>query len=328
MPKLQLSVAMGDYDRTRALQDGRVAIDGVDPVFSLLEPEEIFFRAFRQRAFDVSELSFSSYLVKHSRGDSPYIALPVFLSRAFRHTAIYVRRDRIGHGSELKGRRIGLPEYQLTANVWARALLLDDFGIHPRDVTWVRGGIETPGRPEKIALALPPDIRVESAGADETISQLLERGEIDALIGPRAPLGFGSDPRIGWLYPDTQAAATEYHRRTGIFPIMHVLGVRRELAQRHPWLPVALYKAFDQARRDALARLADPSAPKVSLPFLEEQLVAARALLGADPWPYGVVANRPTLEAFVRHHHEQGLSARRLGVEELFDPTTYELASI
>lgn len=328
MAKLQLSIAMGDYDRTRALQDGRVAIDGVDPVFMLLEPEEIFFRAFRQQAFDVSEISFSSFLVKHSRGESPYVALPVFLSRAFRHTAIYVRRDRIHHGRELKGRRIGLPEYQLTANVWARALLQDDFDVHPRDVTWVRGGIETPGRPEKIALLLPSDIRIESAGPGETISALLERGEIDAMIGPRPPLGFGRDPNIGWLYPDTRAAAAEYHRRTGIFPVMHLLGLRRTLAEQHPWLPVALYKAFDAARRIALERLADPSAPKVSLPFLEEQLVAARALLGPDPWPYGVAANGATLEAFVRHHHAQGLSSRPVAVDELFHASTYELASI
>ena len=328
LSKLQLSVAMGDYDRTRALQDGRAQIDGVDPVFMLLEPEEMFFRAFRQQAFDITEMSFSSYLVKHSRGQSPYVALPVFMSRAFRHTAIYVRRDRIHTGADLKGRRIGLPEYQLTANVWARALLQDDFGVHPRDVTWVRGGIETPGRREKIALDLPADVRIESAGPGETISALLAGGEIDAMIGPRAPLGFGVDPNIGWLYPDTQAAAIQYHRNTGIFPIMHLLGVRRELADAHPWLPVALYKAFEQAKQLAFKQLADPSAPKVSLPFLEEQLVAARALLGADPWPYGVAANRPTLEAFLRHHHEQGLSARLVAVEELFHSSTYELASI
>jgi 4,5-dihydroxyphthalate decarboxylase len=326
--KLQLSVAIGDYDRTRALQDGRTPIDGVDPVFMLLEPEEIFFRAFRQQAFDIAEMSFSSFLVKHSRGESPYVAVPVFLSRAFRHTAIYVRRDRIRTGAELKGRRIGVPEYQLTANVWARALLQDDFGVQPRDVIWVRGGIETPGRAEKITLDLPADVRIENAGPGETISALLARGEIDAMIGPRAPLGFGSDPNIGWLYADTQAAATDYHRRSGIYPIMHLLGVRRELAAAHPWLPVALYKAFEQAKQLSMRQLADPSAPKVSLPFLEEHLQAARALLGADPWPYGVAANRPTLEAFVHHHHEQGLSARRMTIDELFHPSTYELASI
>src|SRR5262245_60190476 len=172
MGKLQLSVAMGDYDRTRALIDGRVQIDGVDPVYMLLNPEEMFFRSMRSRDFDITELSFSSYLVKHSRGECPYIAVPVFLSRAFRHTALYVRKDRIQRPQDLKGKRIGLPEYQLTANVWARALLQDDYGVRPEDVTWVRGGIDTPGRPEKVKLELPPGVRVEAAPEGTTISEL------------------------------------------------------------------------------------------------------------------------------------------------------------
>ena len=150
MGKLRLSVAMGDYDRTRALLDGRVLIDGVEPVFMTLSPEETFFRAMRQQAFDISELSLSSYVVKAARGECPYVAVPVFLSRAFRHTSIWVRKDRIRTPLDLKGKRVGVPEYQLTANVWARAILQDDHGVHPRDITWVRGGIETPGRPEKI----------------------------------------------------------------------------------------------------------------------------------------------------------------------------------
>ena len=183
MSKLQLSIAMGDYDRTRALFDGLVQIDGVDPVYMLLNPEEMFFRAMRSVDFDVTELSFSSYLVKHSRGECPYIALPVFLSRAFRHTSIYVRKDRIGQPADLKGKRIGLPEYQLTANVWARAILEDDFGVRPSDVTWVRGGIETPGRPEKIKLQLPSDIRIEQAPENTTISEMLDRGDIDLVVG-------------------------------------------------------------------------------------------------------------------------------------------------
>ena len=171
MNKLQLSVAMGDYDRTRALFDGRVQIDGVEPVYMLLSPEEMFFRAMRSQDFDITELSFSSYLVKHSRGECPYIAVPVFLSRAFRHTSIYARKDRIAKPEDLKGRRIGLPEYQLTANVWARAILHDDHGVRPEDVTWVRGGIDTPGRPEKIKLELPPGVKVEAAPKGTTISR-------------------------------------------------------------------------------------------------------------------------------------------------------------
>jgi 4,5-dihydroxyphthalate decarboxylase len=173
--KLRLSVAMGDYDRTRALLDGRVQIDGVNPVFMTLSPEETFFRALRQQAFDISELSLSSYVVKASRGECPYVAVPVFLSRAFRHTSIWVRKDRIRTPQDLKGRRVGVPEHQLTANVWARAILQDDHGVFPRDILWVRGGIHEPQRPEKIALTLPPDVHVEDAPAGRTISDLLDQ---------------------------------------------------------------------------------------------------------------------------------------------------------
>src|SRR4051812_25675826 len=175
---------MGDYDRTRALLDGSVPIDGVDPVFMTMFPEEAFFRAFRGGEFDVSELSLSSYTLKVSQGDCPYVGVPVFMSRAFRHTAIYVRRDRIHSAADLRGRRVGVPEYQLTANVWARGLLKDEFGILPSDVTWVRGGIETPGRPEKLKVRLPADVKLEEAPAGDTMAAMLDRGDIDAFIGP------------------------------------------------------------------------------------------------------------------------------------------------
>jgi 4,5-dihydroxyphthalate decarboxylase len=230
--KLKLSIAMGNYDRTRPLYDGDVQIDGVDPVYMLLSPEEMFFRAFRDQAFDVSELSLSSFALKTAAGTNPYVGIPAFLSRAFRHTAIYIRTDRgIESPADLKGRRIGTPEYQLTACVWARALLEDEYGVKPSDITWVRGGMETPGRPEKIPLKLPADIKLESAPEDVTLSQMLERGEIDGLIGPRAPSCFErGDPKVGWLFRDPSRTAAEYFHKTGIFPIMHVLGVRRELA--------------------------------------------------------------------------------------------------
>jgi 4,5-dihydroxyphthalate decarboxylase len=329
MPKLQLSVAMGDYDRNRALFDGRVQIDGCDPVYMLLNPEEMFFRAMRSRDFDISELSFSSYLVKHSRGDCPYIAVPVFLSRAFRHTSIYVRKDRIKRPQDLRGKRIGIPEYQLTAIVWARSILQDDYGISPEDVTWVRGGIDTPGRPEKIKLELPPGVKIESAPADKTISDMLHEGEIDGFIAPRPPGGAAANnPDCGWLFDDPTAVAKDYYRRTGIFPIMHVVGIRKELAQQHRWLPAAVFKAFSESKARALELLADTSATKVTLPFVEEQLKAARETLGQDFWSYGVEKNRKTLQAFLHHHHAQGLSARKLALEEIFDPSTYESYSI
>jgi 4,5-dihydroxyphthalate decarboxylase len=329
MSKLQLSVAMGDYDRTRALLDGRVQIDGVDPVYMNLYPEEMFFRAMRSQDFDICELSFSSYTVKTAQGDCPYVAVPVFLSRAFRHTSIYVRKDRISEPKDLKGKRIGLPEYQLSANVWARAILQDDYGVTPEDVIWVRGGIETPGRPEKIALRLPAGVRLESAPADLTISQMLDSGQIDGFMAPRPPSAQAlRNPNVGWLFDDPTAVARDYYKRTGIFPIMHVVGVRKSLCERHPWLPAAVFKAFSQAKDLALQALSDTSATKVTLPFVEEQLKAARETLGEDFWSYGVAANRSTLDTFLRHHHAQGLSSRRLQVEEIFHPATYETYAI
>jgi 4,5-dihydroxyphthalate decarboxylase len=325
MAKLSLSVAIGEYDRTRALIDGSVAIDGVDPVYMPLVPEEIFFRAFRAAEFDICELSLSSYAIKTAQGDCPYIAVPAFVSRAFRHNAVYVRTDRIKKPADLKGKKIGVPEYQLTANVWARALLDDDYGVKPADIYWIRGGIAQPGRPEKLTVKLPAGVRLDNAPEGATISALLEAGEIDGFIAPRPPsLIEKRHPHIGWLFPDPVAAAKDYFKRTGLFPIMHVLGIRRALAEQHPWLPGAVLKAFEQAKRLSVEELADTTVAKVTLPFVEEMLRDARAFMGEDFWSYGVAPNRKVLDYFLGQHHAQGLSSRRLSVDELFHPATYE----
>ncbi len=325
MAKLRLSIAIGDYDRVRPLIDGTVQLDAVDPQFMTLEPEEIFFRAFRHADFDICELSLSTYSIKAAAGDCPYVAVPVFPSRAFRHTSIYVRTDRIRAPAELRGKSIGVPEYQLTANVWARLILEEDHGIRPQDVAWVRGGYEQPGRVEKIALALPPNVVLKDAGRGETISGLLASGAIDAVIGPRAPSCFERKHlQVGWLFPDPQAEAAAWYRRTRLFPIMHTLGIRRSLAEAYPWLPAAVMKAFEQAKAVALTKLTDTSATKVTLPFVEEQLRAARALMGNDFWPYGLAANRHVLERFLARHYAEGLSARLLAPEDLFHPAALE----
>ncbi len=325
MAKLSLSVAVGDYDRTRALIDGSVAIDGVDPVYMPLVPEEIFFRAFRAAEFDICELSLSSYAIKTAQGDCPYIAVPAFVSRAFRHNAVYVRTDRIKKPADLKGKKVGVPEYQLTANVWARAFLDDDYGVKPADIHWIRGGIAQPGRPEKLTVKLPADVRLDNAPEGATISALLEAGEIDGFIAPRPPSRIEKGhPHIGWLFPDPVAVAKDYFKRTGLFPIMHVLGIRRALAEQHRWLPGAVLKAFEQARQLAVAELADTTVAKVTLPFVEEMLRDARAFMGEDFWSYGVAPNRKVLDYFLGQHHGQGLSSRRLSVDELFHPATYE----
>jgi len=324
MSKLALSVAIGDYDRNRPLIDGAVRIDGVDPVFMTLYPEEIFFRALRTYDFDICELSLSSFTVKTAAGDNPYVGIPCFVSRAFRHTSIYVRTDRIREPKDLKGRKVGVPEYQLTANVWARAILQDDYAIAPADIRWVRGAIEHAGRIEKISIKLPPGVVLEDAPAGRTISDLIDKGEIDGFIAPRPPYLTRPNPNVGWLFGDPIAAAKDYFKRTGIFPIMHLVGIRRTLVDQHPWLPAAVMKAFEQSKAAALAHLSDTSATKVTLPFIEEQLAATRELMGEDFWPYGLESSRKTLDTFLRHHHAQGLSSRLVKPEELFHPSTHE----
>jgi 4,5-dihydroxyphthalate decarboxylase len=329
MSKLQLSVAVGNYDRVRPLMDGTIQIDGVDPVFMNLPPEEIFFRAFRSADFDICELSMSSFTLKTAERDCAYVGVPAFISRAFRHNSIYVRKDRIKSPADLKGRRVGLPEYQLTACVWARIILEDDHGVRPADITWVRGGIEKPGRLEKISINLPTGVRMEDAPKDATISELLQSGDIDGFIAPRVPrLAGGGNSKIGWLFADPMAAGRDYFKRTGIFPIMHITGIRRELVERHPWLPAAVFKAFSDSKSKCLEALEDTSASRVTLPFVEEQLRAARELMGPDFWSYGLEPNRKVLETFLRHHHAQGLSSRLVSADELFHPSTHETFAI
>jgi 4,5-dihydroxyphthalate decarboxylase len=328
MSRLPLSIAVGDYDRVRPLVEGEVRLDGVDPVFLLLEPEEIFFRAFRHQEFDVCELSLSSFALRTSRGDNPYVGVPVFTSRAFRHTAITVRKDRIRGPLDLKGKTIGLPEWQLTACVWARALI-EEYGAALTDIRWVRGGIEQAGRVEKIDLTLPDGVRLEDAPGDRSLSQMLEDGDLDGIVAPRVPsCQTRGAPHIGWLFDDTRAEAEAWHRRTGIFPIMHLLGVRKTLVERQPWLPATLLKAFTRAKDLAVARLADTAAAKATLPFVEDQVAAARKLMGEDYWPYGLAPNRRVIETFLQHHRRQGLSTGALTADDLFHPTTWESSKI
>ncbi|MDE0006464.1 MAG: ABC transporter substrate-binding protein [Rhodospirillaceae bacterium] len=330
MSGLRLSVAMGDYDRTRPIADGRVPIDGVDPAVMLLSPEELFFRAMRHQAFDICELSLSSYAMSVARGNPHYVAVPVFLSRAFRHTSIYIRTDRgIERPEDLRERRLGIAEYQLTANVWVRGILEQDYGVPPSAIRWVRGGMDTPGRPEKVAVDLPADVSLEAAPTGRTLNRMLADGEIDGFIGPRAIRCFSEGhPNVGRLFRDARDAAEAWYRRHRIFPIMHVLALRRALADEHPWLPGALIKAFTRAKDLAQEALGDTSAPKATLPFIEDNLERTRALMGRDFWSYGLAGNEKTLDTFLGYHFSQGLSARRVAPEELFHPASMEAFSL
>lgn len=324
--KLRISLGCGDYDRTRPILDGRIGIEGCDLAAMALTPEESFFRAFRHAAFDVAELSLSTYVMTTARGTCPYIAVPAFVSRSFRHSSIYVRRDRgIARPEDLRGKRIGVPEYQVTAAVWARTILAGDYGVQPADMAWVSGGVEEPGRPEKVALALPQGVALTRAPEGRWLSEMLAAGDLDALMAPRAPSCFDAGhPQVGRLFEDPAGAAAAWFRRTGIFPIMHVIGIRKTLAVAHPWLPQSVFKAFVAARDAAMERLRDTTALAITLPFMVEEAERTRALMGEDFWPYGLAPNRATLDMFLDEHHAQGLSLRRPATEELFAASALE----
>ena len=330
MAKLTLSLACCDYDRTRALFDGRVGIEGCEIIGTAIEPEEAFHRAFKYREFDVSELSLSSYTLQVSRGENPYVAIPAFVSRLFRHSGIYIRTDRgIKRPQDLKGKHLGLPEYQITANVWIRGMLKDEYGVDTREVHWRNGGVEDPGREERAPLKLPPDIDLKPIPKDKTLSAMLEAGELDGMIGARAPscLRRGA-PNVARLFPDYRAVEQDYFRRTKMFPIMHVIGIRKALVDQHPWLAVNVLKAFIKAKELCWYELGQIGHLFNSLPWGVAEFDATRKLMGEDYWSYGIEPNRHVLEAFTRYHHEQGLSARQVKLEELFPPSTFELSKI
>ncbi len=329
MAKLPIAVATWDYDRVRAILDGKVAIEGCDVNYIVTAPEETFFRAFSARQFDVAELSLSSYMIALSRGGCGYRAIPVFPSRAFRHSAIYVRSDRgISRPEDLCGRIVGVPEYQLTANLWVRGILADEYDVQPSRISWRRGGMEEPGRYEKLAVT-PPGVEIEAIPEGRTLSRMLEEGSIDALIAPRAPSCFvRRAAHVARMFPDFRSDERAYFQRTNIFPIMHVLAIREELVQAHPWLATSVFKAFAEAKRLCLRDLHEVTALKVTLPWVVAEAESTRDVMGEDFWSYGFAANQVTLNAAVRYSDEQGLSARRLSIEELFVPSTLEMSKI
>ncbi|MPW06108.1 ABC transporter substrate-binding protein [Paraburkholderia sp. CNPSo 3155] len=321
MSSPRFSLACWDYDRVRPLMDGHVRVDGADLNFLALTPEETFFRAFRNAEFEITELSLSTTLMTMSRGECPYTPIPVFPSRSFRHSGIYVRAGSgIKTPEDLKGRRVATPEYQVTAAMVARGILQDEYGVHPSDVEWIQAGLTSTNRIDKVNFIPPSGVTIEKI-RDRTIPELFERGEIDALVSPRAPKGFdpSGDGSVQRLFTDPNAEA-DYFKKTGIFPIMHLIGVRNDVLAANPWLPSSLMKAFTKAKDIALNELAEATALKIAMPFLPAQVTALHQTFGPDFWPYGVEANRATLEASVRWSFEQGLSARQMTVEELFAP--------
>ena len=325
MSRLPITIATWDYDRVRPLVDGRVKVEGCDVNYLTMPVEECFERAYFHGEFGVAEIGFSPYLIALSRGEPPYVAVPAFLSRMFRHSAVYIRSDRGIQGpADLKGKLIGVPEYQMSAVLWLRGHLQDDFGIAAKDIHWVQGGLENPGRREKFPLNLPPGFPLQAAADGHSLSQMLADGALDAVMAARRPSCFVSGhPKVRRLFPDYRTAEREYFRKTAIFPIMHAVGVRRDVLAQHPWLAASVYKAFVQAKRLSEAEFAETTALKIGLPWVNAEYDATRDVMGEDFWSYGIdAANRRTLEIMARYSFEQGLAVRLLSVDEMFAEST------
>jgi 4,5-dihydroxyphthalate decarboxylase len=318
MPELELSLAISYYDHVCDLIRGRVRPEGLSLVVSELPVEEIFYRMVTASEWDASELSMAKYVSLAASGASPFQAIPVFPSRLFRHSAFYVAaRAGIREPADLAGRRVGIPEWAQTAGVWARALLQHEYGLRLRDVHWFQGGINQAGRVEKVGLALPEGVTITEV-RDRSLTDMLLAGDLDAVITAREPSGFPADPRIERLFPDFRSVERDYFRKTGVFPIMHVLAINASLLARHRWIARNLFKAFDQSKENSLRRLNSLTTSTLPFPWATEAMIDAQRAFGGDSFPYGIDANRTTLAAFLLYCHEQGLTPRRLEPEELF----------
>ena len=330
MSRLKLSFACWNYDRTRALMDGTVPVDGIDLNYLNLPVEETFFRMARFQEFDVAEMSLSSYCVTLSKPERPFVALPIFPSRFFRHSCIYVNANSgIHEPKDLIGKRIASPEYQMTAPVWIRGILSDHYGVPVDAQPYLFGGEEEAGRIEKMKLQLPPNIQVSPIGPTQTLSKMLHDGELDALYTARMPSSFlKGDGKVKRLFENYVDVERAYYRETGIFPIMHTVVIRREVYEANRWIAQSLTKAFIEAQRRTYEDLCETAALKTMLPWLTAHVEDARREFGDDWWSYGLEKNRKTLETFTRYHHEQGLSPRKLEVSELFAPESLEAFKI
>jgi 4,5-dihydroxyphthalate decarboxylase len=328
--RVPLTLACWEYDRTAALASGEVRPEGVDLTYLSLPVEETFFRMLRHREFDAAEMSLSSYVISlgdpGGSGAGPFIAIPVFPSRAFRHNGIYVNAaSGITSPGDLRGRTVGLAEYQLTANVWIRGILAEHYGLPVEAVRYRTGGQHQPGRVAKVAHDLPPEIDIAPIPPERTLADMLVTGEIDALYTPRTPRPFAQRrPEVRRLFPDARAEEERYYRQTGIFPVMHVVVLRRDVYTARPWLAQSLFKAFEEARQRAAARLAETAASRDMLPWLYAEAERTRELMGPAWWTYGLAGNDAGLAAFLRYSREQGLARRPIEPAELFAPETLE----
>ena len=326
MGDLNLTLACEDYDRTRALRDGSVKPEGINLTYLVLSVEETFWRMLRYEDFDIAELSLGAFLVAAAQGRRSFTAIPVFPSRTFRHRCFFVNSSAgIERPEDLKGKRVGVPEYTMTASVWLRGLLQHEYGVAPEEIQWFQGGEEQPGRKDRVEFDLPPKIRLEVIPQDRTLNAMIESGEIDALMSPRMPSCFLSgSQKVRRLFPDYKRVEMDYFRKTGLFPLMHLLVIRMGVYEKNPWVAQSLYKAFCEAKDLCFSKIYDSNVLRTSLPWTLADYEETRLLMGEDYWPYGFAANRHGLETLHSYLLEQGLIKKRLDLERLFAANTLE----
>jgi len=319
MALLPLTLAISEYDHVRDLVSGRVKPEGIQLTALSLSIEEIFYRFTLYREWDVSEMSMGKYVALRSQGDTSLSALPVFPSRVFRQSSIFVRSEGGLRGpADLRGKRVGLPEWAQTAAIYTRGWLAHQVGIPLAEIRWVQAGVNEPGRSEKVALSLPPGIAIERP-AGKSLNQMLLAGELDAVMTAHPPAAFeAGDPRVRRLVEDFVPLEEAYWRATRIFPIMHCVAVKTSVLEAHPWVAMNLLTAFERAKERSIARAFEATASRFPIPWTFDHARRAQAMFEGGYWPYGVHPNRVTLEAFLGYAHEQGVTARRLQPEELF----------
>ncbi len=325
MAKPKISFTCTLYDRLLPLYLGEVEVEGFDINFEgsygWQSVRSIFDKVGAGKGADISEMSSSEYVSSTAAGTCQHIALPVFPSRAFRSGYTFVNADRIKHPKDLEGKRIGVPLFTMTAAIMARGHLSDEYGVDFSNVEWVQGAMNeagTHGKPAAPPLIKPT--RITNNDSDHSLSDLLMAGEIDAVLGAITPDAFGKDHKIQRLFPDYQAVELQYHRRTRVFPIMHTIVIKRSVHEQHPGLAPALYKALTKSKRIALDRFTDVASLQYMLPWLMRDVEEIKSEFDGDPWPYGLEPNRPTLEALTRYLHEQGLTAKKMSIDNLFIP--------
>ncbi|WP_092817820.1 substrate-binding domain-containing protein [Halopenitus malekzadehii] len=323
MTEPNITLASSLTDRTAPLFNEEVSPKGVDLNFVPLSVEETFWRMLDNAEFDASEMSMSSYMMTRAKEDPPFVAIPVFPSRFFRHSCVFINSEAdIEDPSDLKGKKVGVPEYQMTASLWVRGILADEYGVAPADVEWYHGGEEDPGREEKLALDLPEDISLSYIPGDRTLSGMIGDGTLDALVTARTPSSFDGESVVR-LFPNFRDVEREYYQKTGHFPIMHTVVLRTDVYEENPWIAQELNKAFHKAKELCLERIGDTTALQNALPWLHGEVERTREIMGDDYWPYGVEANRDTLETMTRYSYEQGLTEEKLDIGDLFAPNTY-----